>query len=124
MDSEITTPKATQAAIGRGAPMPLSVILPNFNHGGLIARALRALLDQTPAASEILVVDDGSTDNSVEVVEALQRPYAWIGRIRNGTHRGISASVKTALEVAAGEYLLFADSDDFVLAGLFGHALE
>jgi glycosyltransferase involved in cell wall biosynthesis len=104
--------------------MPLSVILPNFNHGGLIARALRALLDQTPAASEIIVVDDGSTDNSVEVVEALQRQYASIRLIRNGTNRGIIASVKTALEVATGEYLLFAASDDFVLPGLFSHALE
>jgi glycosyltransferase involved in cell wall biosynthesis len=124
MDSEITTPKTTEAAIGRGAPMPLSVILPNFNHGGLIARALRALLDQTPVASEIIVVDDGSTDNSVEVVEALQRQYASIRLIRNGTNRGIIASVKTALEVATGEYLLFAASDDFVLPGLFSHALE
>ena len=104
--------------------MPLSVILPNFNHGGLIARALRALLDQTPAASEIIVVDDGSTDNSVEIVEALQRQYASIRLIRNGTNRGIIASVKTALEVATGEYLLFAASDDFVLPGLFSHALE
>jgi glycosyltransferase involved in cell wall biosynthesis len=104
--------------------MPLSVILPNFNHGGLIARALRALLDQKPVASEIIVVDDGSTDNSVEVVEALQRHYASIRLIRNGTNRGIIASVKTALEVATGEYLLFAASDDFVLPGLFSHALE
>jgi glycosyltransferase involved in cell wall biosynthesis len=124
MDSEITTPKTTETAIDRGAPMPLSVILPNFNHGGLIARALMALLNQTPAASEIIVVDDGSTDNSVEVVEALQRQYASIRLIRNGTNRGIIASVKAALEVATGEYLLFAASDDFVLPGLFSHALE
>ncbi len=103
--------------------MSLSVILPNYNHGKLVARALHALATQTPAAREIIVVDDGSTDNSVEVIEALQRRYAAIRLIRNQTNQGIVASVKTALEVATGEFLLFAGSDDFVLPGLFGRAL-
>ena len=102
--------------------MSLSVILPNYNHGDLIARALLALLNQTPAAHEIIVVDDGSTDNSVEVIEALQRLHPSIRLIRNPVNRGIVASVKTALDVATGEYLLFAGSDDFVLPGLFGRA--
>ena len=102
--------------------MPLSVILPNFNHGSLIARALHALANQTPAAREIIVIDDGSTDDSVSVIEALQRRYPSIRLIRNATNQGIVASVKTALEVATGEYLLFASSDDFVLPGLFSHA--
>jgi glycosyltransferase involved in cell wall biosynthesis len=115
---------AHEAPINPRPAMPLSVILPNFNHGDLIARALHALLDQTPSASEIIVVDDGSTDNSVEVIEALQRRYGSIKLIRNSTNQGIIASVKTALDVASGEYLLFAASDDFVLPGLFSHALE
>ncbi|MGA7790318.1 MAG: glycosyltransferase family 2 protein [Xanthobacteraceae bacterium] len=103
--------------------MSLSVILPNFNHGDVIARALHALANQTPAAREIIVVDDGSTDDSVAVIEALQCQYGSIRLIRNNTNAGIIASVKTALEVATGEYLLFAASDDFVLPGLFGRAL-
>ncbi len=103
--------------------MSLSVILPNYNHGDVIARALLALLNQSPAAHEIIVVDDGSADNSVEVIEALQRLHPSIRLIRNQANLGIVASVKTALEVATGEYLLFAASDDFVLPGLFGHAL-
>jgi glycosyltransferase involved in cell wall biosynthesis len=111
---------ATAAA---GPAMPLSVILPNFNHGALIARALRALLDQTPPAKEIIVVDDGSTDDSVSVVEALQQRHASIRLIRHPTNRGIIAAVKSALDVATGDYVLFASSDDFVLSGLFGRAL-
>jgi glycosyltransferase involved in cell wall biosynthesis len=103
--------------------MPLSVILPNFNHGGLIARALHALLDQTPSAKEIIVVDDGSTDDSVAAIEGVQRQHPSIRLIRNPTNQGIVASVKTALAVATGEYLLFASSDDYVLPGLFAHAL-
>ena len=118
-----TTLQPVPAASARPPAMPLSVILPNFNHGDVIARALGALLDQTPSASEIIVVDDGSTDDSVAVIEALQRQHNSIRLIRNATNQGIVASVRTALDVATGEYLLFASSDDFVLPGLFGHAL-
>jgi glycosyltransferase involved in cell wall biosynthesis len=104
--------------------MSLSVILPNFNHGDVVARALRALASQTPAAQEIIVVDDGSTDDSVKVIEALQRQCPAIRLIRHDTNRGIVAAVKTALAVASGDYVLFAGSDDFVLPGLFRHALD
>jgi glycosyltransferase involved in cell wall biosynthesis len=106
----------------RASTMPLSVILPNFNHGALIPRALNALLSQTPAAKEIIVVDDGSTDDSVKVIEEFRRRYGAIKLIRNASNRGIIDSVKSALQIATGEYLLFASADDFVLPGLFGRA--
>jgi glycosyltransferase involved in cell wall biosynthesis len=115
---------SVQASSVAPSSMSLSVILPNFNHGGVISRALHALLSQTPSAKEIIVVDDGSTDSTVQVVEALQRQYPSIRLIRNQTNQGIVASVKTALDAASGEFLLFAASDDFVLPGLFSHALE
>ncbi len=118
-----TTLEPVPGVAGPQSAMSLSVILPNFNHGDVIARALHALAAQTPAASEIIVVDDGSTDDSVAVIEALQCQYGSIRLIRNNTNVGIIAAVKTALEVATGEYLLFAASDDFVLPGLFGRAL-
>jgi glycosyltransferase involved in cell wall biosynthesis len=118
-----TTLVPVTAAIDPPPPMPLSVILPNYNHGDLIARALYALLNQMPSASEIIVIDDGSTDDSVAVIESLQRQHSSIRLIRNTTNQGIVASVKYALAVATGEYLLFASSDDYVLPGLFAHAL-
>ena len=118
-----TTLAPVTAAIDPPPPMPLSVILPNYNHGSLIARALYALLNQTPSASEIIVIDDGSTDDSVAVIEGLQRQHSSIRLIRNTTNQGIVASVKSALAVATGEYLLFGSSDDYVLPGLFAHAL-
>lgn len=103
--------------------MSLSIILPNYNNGALIERALLALLNQTPPAQEIIVVDDGSTDNSVQVIEAVRRLHPSVRLIRNQANHGIIASVKTALKFATGEFLLFAAADDFVLPGLFGRAL-
>ena len=108
---------------GVGNGMSLSVILPNYNHGALISRALRALLEQTPPADEIIVVDDGSTDDSVEIIETFRRRHPSIRLVRNPTNCGISASVRAGLEVATGDYLLFAASDDFVLPGLFARAV-
>ena len=49
----------------------LSVVLPNYNHAKLIGRALAALLAQKRAADEIIVIDDGSTDDSVRVIERI-----------------------------------------------------
>ncbi len=104
--------------------MPLSVVLPNFNDGKVLPRALRTLLAQEPAAQEIIVVDDGSSDDSVSIVTKFQARYPSIRLIRNETNLGIVASVKRALECATGEFLLCASSDDFVFPGLFKRALD
>ncbi|HEX4411543.1 MAG TPA: glycosyltransferase family A protein [Xanthobacteraceae bacterium] len=103
-------------------PMSLSVIVPNFNHAKLIPRALRAFLNQSPPAKEIIVIDDGSTDDSVAVIEAIARRHPSIRLIRHQSNRGIVAAVRSGLDVATGEYLLFGSSDDYVLPGLYGRA--
>ena len=103
-------------------PMSLSVIVPNFNHAKLIPRALRAFLDQSPPAKEIIVIDDGSTDDSVAVIEAIARSHPSIRLIRHPVNRGIVAAVRSGLDVATGDYLLFGSSDDYVLPGLYGRA--
>ena len=103
-------------------PISLSVILPNYNHAKLIPRALHAFLNQTPPAKEIIVIDDGSTDDSVTVIEEIARRHHSIRLIRHAANRGIVAAVKSGLELATGEYLLFGSSDDFVLPGLYGRA--
>ena len=65
----------------------LSAIVPNYNHGALIARSLGALATQTPAGSEIIVVDDGSTDDSLKVIEELRTRYPAIHLVRHDHNR-------------------------------------
>jgi Glycosyl transferase family 2 len=122
LDRSASGPQPDSAMTGASPPISLSVILPNYNHAKLIPRALYAFLNQTPPAEEIIVIDDGSTDDSVKVIEEFARRHRSIRLIRHPANRGIVAAVKSGLEFATGEYILFGSSDDFVLPGLYGRA--
>ncbi len=122
MDASVPGSELDSATADANRPISLSVVLPNYNHAKLIPRALNAFLDQTPPAKEIIVVDDGSTDDSVAVIEEIARRHRSIRLVRHAANRGIVAAVKSGLEIATGEYLLFGSSDDFVLPGLYGRA--
>jgi len=97
----------------------LSVILPNYNHGHLIARAVAALLNQERLPDEIVVVDDGSTDNSLQVIESLAARSAIIRIIACRTNQGASSALARGLEASRGKYVYFAAADDWVLPGFF-----
>jgi glycosyltransferase involved in cell wall biosynthesis len=103
---------------------PVSVILTNYNHGRWLRRSLAALVSQVPAPLEIIVVDDGSTDDSVAVIESFRDRHASVRLLRHPVHRGALAAVRTALAEAQGEFLLFAAADDFVLPGLIARGVE
>ena len=103
--------------------MSLSVIMPNFNHASLISRALRALVEQVPAAAEIIVIDDASTDNSVEIIRSFQNAHPEIHLLRHDRNRGTAAAIQTGIDASSSEYLLFNAADDFVLPGLFANAV-
>ena len=98
--------------------MSLSVVMPNYNHAEWLPQALRALLRQSVPADEIVLVDDGSTDDSIRIIEAFQRSHPSLRLIRHETNRGALAAVRTGIAAATGDFLLFAAADDFVLPGL------
>lgn len=102
----------------------ISVILPNFNHGKFVGAALRALLSQSPAPAEIIVIDDASTDDSIEVIRAIAATNPSIRVLENATNLGVIGSQKRGLEIATGDFIYLAAADDWVMPGFFALALR
>ncbi len=101
----------------------LSVLLANYNHARFIGEALTAILSQSPAAGEVVVADDASTDNSVEIINEFRARHPHIRLIRNERNGGVVNNCNVLLRAATGKYLVFAAADDRVLPGFFAHAL-
>ena len=91
----------------------VSVIVPVFNTEKYLEKCLDSLLAQTWKNIEILIVDDGSTDGSPAILSRYQKADPRI-RLFTQKNGGLSAARNTALRHASGEWLMFADSDDFV----------
>jgi glycosyltransferase involved in cell wall biosynthesis len=101
-----------------GQKPSISVILPNYNHGKWLRRSVSALIAQAASSMEIVLIDDGSTDDSLEVIADLRRHNDCIRLIRHDVNRGPYAAVRSGLAAARGEFLLLAAADDFILPGL------
>ncbi len=92
-----------------GRPL-VSAVIPTYNRAGTIPRAVASVLDQRYAPLELIVVDDGSEDET----SALLAPLAAAGRLKllRQPNRGVSAARNAGLRVAGGSLIAFLDSDD------------
>ena len=88
--------------------MKVSVIIPTYNRSKLVVETLRSVLDQTFVDKEIIIVDDGSTDDT----EAALAPYLDRINYFRQENQGVNAARNTALDLATGEYIALLDSDD------------
>src|SRR5687767_6466592 len=86
----------------------VSVILPVYNRAGWVARAVESVFSQTYRHVELLVIDDGSTDNTREVLENFGPRLT----ILKQSHAGAEAARNLGLKEARGEFVAFIDSDD------------
>jgi glycosyltransferase involved in cell wall biosynthesis len=86
----------------------ISVVIPTYNYGRFIGEALESVLHQTFKAAEIVVVDDGSTDNTREVLA----PYMQRIRYIHQANAGLSAARNTGIHAATSEWIALLDSDD------------
>lgn len=86
----------------------ISVVIPNYNYGHFILQALDSVYAQSHRKLEVIVCDDGSTDNSVSLIK---EKYPAVIIIQNN-HGGVSKSRNTGIARATGKYIAFLDSDD------------
>ena len=101
----------------------LSVMLCNYNHGEYLHRSVGAILTQSRPADEFVIVDDGSTDDSLAILDGYARDHASVRLIRHPRNLGLNAAMDTALAAVTGEYLYMAASDDYVKPGFFESAM-
>lgn len=111
------TPEAGPSVASAKSPI-VSVVVPNFNHARYLPRCLTAILEQSVQPLEIIIIDDASTDNSVQVAEEFARRNPIIRVQCNEKNRGVVVNVDRALrELIRGDYVLFAAADDELMPG-------
>jgi len=92
--------------------MLVSVIVPTYNRAHIIARPLGSIIRQTYRDIEIIVVDDGSTDNTADVVEELARKSQRQILYEKKPNRGCASARNRGIQLATGDLIAFLDSDD------------
>jgi glycosyltransferase involved in cell wall biosynthesis len=98
-----------------GSPK-VSVVVPIFNRANFIGESLASLQRERTVETEIIVVDDGSTDGSIDAVRLLAKHDPRI-RLITGEHQGVSAARNIGVRSANGQYITFLDSDDISAPG-------
>lgn len=97
----------------------VSVIIPCYNHGRYLAEAIQSVLNQTYKSIEIIVVDDGSTDNTKHVAESFPNvKYVF------QENQGLSAARNTGILNSVGDYLVFLDADDLLMVDALAYNLN
>jgi glycosyltransferase involved in cell wall biosynthesis len=91
----------------------ISVVIPAYKRSHIIERTIRSVLEQNYQDFEILVVDDGSRDDTELVVASLSKEESRIRYFCHDTNRGAQAARNTGVKAAKGEWIIFLDSDDY-----------
>lgn len=102
----------------------LSVVLPNYNHARHLPKCLNAMLSQSVQPLEIIVMDDGSTDDSVAVIQGFAVQHPVLRLYQNDRNHGVSFTLNRGIDLAQGDYLYCPGSDDKILPGFFEKSLQ
>ena len=90
-----------------------SVIIPIYNTEKYLTRCINSIINQTYKKMELILVDDGSTDDSKKICDKFARDYEMI-KVVHQKNRGVSAARNVGLQLASNEYIVFVDSDDWI----------
>jgi len=92
--------------------MKVSVIIPVFNRPVMVLKAIDSVLNQTWKELELIVVDDGSTDNTFNVIKSIKDDRL---KLLHQEHKGVSAARNYGIKESCGDFIAFLDSDDYWL---------
>ena len=92
----------------------VSIIIPVFNEEKTIKRCVNSIVEQTLKDVEIIFCDDGSTDNTMQILQSLKEEYNNITILKQ-QNRGAGPARNRCLEIAGGEYICFMDADDYYI---------
>ena len=101
----------------------LSVIIPVYNVEPYLEQCLDSVVNQTYKNLEIICINDGSTDNSLKILEKYQKKDKRI-KIINQENKGVSAARNAGVDIATGEYITFVDSDDYLELNAYEEAMK
>ena len=93
----------------------ISVIIPVYNCGRYIGNTLKSVINQNFRDYEIIVVDDGSTDNSLEIINSTLKDCGVKYKVIHQDNAGVSVARNHGIDISEGEYLVFVDGDDYIL---------
>jgi glycosyltransferase involved in cell wall biosynthesis len=95
----------------------LSIVTPVYNVSLYIERCVQSAVDQLGRGDEIILVDDGSTDDSGQYCDWFQRSYGDCIKVIHQQNKGLSEARNTGIREASGDYIVFLDSDDWLMRG-------
>ena len=90
----------------------VSIITPMYNSEKFILKTIESVINQTYSNWELLLIDDGSTDNTIKIVEGFKQKYSNITLLQNPTNLGAAQSRNKGILEAKGDYIAFLDADD------------
>lgn len=97
----------------------ISVVIPHYNHGNYIGRQVSAIIAQSHPPSEILIVDDSSTDRNFRVLLDLARANCKVRVIRSGGRLGPARAANMGIDLVTSPYVFVGAADDWILPGFF-----
>lgn len=102
----------------------ISVIIPTYNLSLYLRRAVDSVLSQDVDDMEVIVVDDFSMDDTVEMMNTFYKDNDFVKLVCHNENKSLGASRNTGLDVAKGKYVFFLDADDWLESGAFSHILS
>ncbi|MFL2914730.1 MAG: glycosyltransferase family 2 protein [Opitutales bacterium] len=102
----------------------ISIIITNYNHSHCLNYAVESAINQSRKPDEVLIIDDGSTDNSKEVIQSLEKEHSKVRAIYHNDNKGTVSRMNEGTRESIGDYLVYRAADDISYPGFFEKAID